>query len=213
MTPAQLRDEIRSIDSRLGWLEPWAAQLSAARQDRLLQTTREAREELAIIDRGVRGGQGRPNDPLFEPFDTGAPGLIDARQEIADLRERRTALADRLPNESQRAARIREADEQAREIRDLATALDDQTQAAFAALNDAARLALLVAKQTRALWEKNDSLSSYTRDADVPRPDTPRRDALIYPLAAPLGRLLVGYFMGGAPHAVANDDERSLYGG
>ena len=212
MTPGQVQDQIRSIDARLAQLVPWEAQLSAGRQERLRDTTREAREEIAVIEHGVRGGQGRPNDPLFEPFDTGARGLIDTRQQIAELQERRTALADALPDDSERAAQICDAKEQARDIRDIATALDVQTQAAIAALNDAARLALLVAQQSRTLWEQNIALDKYARNVDVPRPDTPRRDALSYPLAAPLGRLLVGYLMGGAPEAVEDDITRSIYG-
>jgi hypothetical protein len=210
MTPRELHEEITSIDSRLSQLRPWEAQLSSARRERVMQTTREAREEIALIDHGMKRGHGRPNDPLFEPFDSGAQGLIDTRQTIAELLERRTALQDALPPDSDRAAHVREADERAAEIRELAEALDAQTQAAVAALNDAARLALLVAQQSRTLWEKNITLDKYARDAAVPRPDTPRRDALTYPLAAPLGRLLVGYLMGGSPEAVETDVTRSI---
>jgi hypothetical protein len=216
MTPGQLHEEVRTIDARLGQLMPWEAQLSAGRQERLRNATREAREEIAIIEHGVRGGQGRPSDPMFAPFDSGWPGLIDTRQQIAELQERRTALAEALPDDSERAAQIADSEQRAAEIRNLAATLDERTQAAVAALNDAARLALLVAQQSRTLWEKNISLDKYTRDAAVPRPETPRRDALTYPLAAPLGRLLVGYFMGGQPEAVESDlthnIERSTYG-
>jgi hypothetical protein len=212
MTPRELHDEIASIDSRLSQLQPWEAQLSAARQERLRQTTREAREEIALIDHGIQRGQGRPNDPVFEPFDFGARGLIDTKQTIAELRERRVALQDALPADTAHARSVADAEERAREILDLAATLDMQTQAAIAALNDAARLALLVAQGSRTLWEKNIALDKMTRDADVPRPETPRRDALTYPLAAPLGRLLVGYFMGGQPEAVEDDITRSIYG-
>ena len=212
MTACELHDEIKSITHRLAELVPWEAQLTAARKARVLDTTREAREEIALIDHGMRKSQGRPNNPLFEPFDSGALGLIETRQTIAELQERRTALQDALPADTAHARSVADAEERAREILDLAATLDTQTQATIAALNDAARLALLVAQGSRTLWEENIALDKKTRDAAVPRPQTPRRDALTYPLAAPLGRLLVGYFMGGQPEAVEDDIKRSIYG-
>ena len=207
MNRRELRAEIASIEHQLADLRPWEAQLTVARQQRLVQSTREAREELVLIDRGIRHGQGRPNDPVFAPFDEGRPGLIEARQTIAELQERWTALQDALPDSP-------DYTHEAEEIRTLAATLEEQTAAAVATLNEAARLALIVAQQTRTLWEKNAALDKLTRDADVPRPDTPRRDALTYPLAAPLGQLLVGYFMGGSPHAVdTHIIERITHGG
>ena len=218
MTPRELHNELSATDTRLAGLVPWEVKLTAAKKERLLRATHDARDEIVLIEHGLKSGHGRPNDPFFEPFDQGWPGLIETRRTIAELLERRAALADALPNEAVVADVTRRAEAQADEIRQLAQTIDARTTAAASALTEAARLLLAVAQDTRTLWERNTALDRFTRDANVARPDTPRRDAMVHPLAASLGRLLFDHFIaGGQPDAIdtslIRQIERNAHGG
>jgi len=100
------------------------------------------------------------------------------------------------------AERTAEAEKLTNDIRARAERLATVTAAAHAALNEAARLALVVVEETRRLWEDNAALDKLTAAADVARPETPRADGPTFPLATPLALLLRDHFIDARPAAV-----------
>ena len=206
MTPRQLRDEIEMIDRRVDQLQPWEQRLTAARNRYLLQNERAV---VALIDAGYRPGDGRPSDLDLEPFDRSWPGLRETHRSLAELRERRALLIQQLPSETETIDRTNEADARAADIRARAEDLATRTAEVQTALNDAARLALEVADDTRRLWEDNAALDKFATAADVTRPDTPHLDAATFSVAMPLS-VLLRYFSGGQPNAVDSNLRREI---
>jgi hypothetical protein len=199
MTPRQLRKQIEAIDRELGELRPWEKKLTAMRKVYVLSNERDV---VNIIENGLRGGQGRPAYSDLDPFDDGWPGLNETRQVITNLKERRALLVEQQPTKAETAERISEADSMAADIRKRARALTAPTDAAHAAVNEAARLCLAVAEETWRLFEANAALDKLTADADIARPETPRPEAPTFPLAASASVLLGAFFRGGEPGRV-----------
>jgi hypothetical protein len=199
MTPRQLREQIDAIDLELGELQPWEKKLTAMRKNYVLN---DERNVVNIIENGLRGGQGRPAYTDLDPFDDGWPGLLETRDTIATLKERRALLVEQQPSKAQTAERAREADALAAEIQTRARALGVSTERAHAAVNEAARLCLAVAEETWRLCEANASLDKLATDADIVRPETLHPDAPMFPLAASASMLLSAFFHGGQPGRV-----------
>src|SRR5262245_6931761 len=96
-TPREIRTQIASTDRRLAELEPWLETLLAARQRWMFVTTLAATWTRPAIEDGVEPFGPCPTDPALEPLGGGWPGLRKTREEIARLREVRSALEALLP--------------------------------------------------------------------------------------------------------------------
>jgi hypothetical protein len=107
-----------------------------------------------------------------------------------------------LPSDVETAECTAEAEKLANDIRARAEYLATITATAHAALNEAARLALAVAEESRRLWEDNTALDKLTAAADVARPGTQRADGPTFPIATPLALLLRDHFIDARPAAV-----------
>ena len=83
-----------------------------------------------------------------------------------------------------------------------AKALTAPTEAAHAAVNEAARLCLAVGEEAWLLWEANTALDKPTTDSDIARPETTGPHAPMFPLAGSASELLRVYFQGGQPGRV-----------
>ena len=207
MTPRDVKVELEAIDRRLKELEPWDQRLTAARNRYVLQ---DRRDVVALIEDGLRPGNGRPDDPDLEPFDRRWPGLRETQRTIANLHERRGLLEHQLPSDVKVSATKSDAQTQADTIAQHAQQLDEQTATFRTAVGDLAQLALDVAQGARSLWEENVALDTFCADADLARPDTPRREASRVAVAGPLGQLLAYYFIGGQPCAVDSDLRQAI---
>src|SRR5258708_6973570 len=199
MTPRQVREQIDAIDQDLNKLEPWEKKLVAMRKQYVLTNDRHV---VNVIENGLERGHGRPALADLEPFDDGWPGLREARETIAELKERRALLVEQQPSKAETAERVREAESLAADIRKRAKALTAPTAAAHSAVNDAARLCLIIADETWRLWEANTPLDRLTAAADITRPETPSPSAPTFPLAASASLLLRAYFRGAQPSPI-----------
>jgi hypothetical protein len=210
MTPRDARQQIAAIDNRLAVLAPHIATLTNARQRHLLDGSADSLDAISVIERGIPRHGGRLDDPDLDGFDHGLPGLHAAQQEVTTLRERRQLLVHQLPSVEQTAAATREAITQAATIATQARALDDRTAVLRSMLAGCARHALGVADDAWQFWVANANLDAWCKEADIPRPATPRPEAPSLPSAIPLGVLLSSHCSGGRPMAVDDDLRRDL---
>ncbi len=171
MTTRDVHTTIEDIDQQLARLQPWEATLTARRTRAVAEGQRAM---IDFIDAGPARGAGRPADPDFVPFDRGLPGLVTTRADIAALQERRVLLAEQLPSKAQTAAKVKEAEALAADVRALAERQAACVVAFEQALATLKPLALDVADATRRLGEGNKRLDTLTAAADISRPDTPR---------------------------------------
>jgi hypothetical protein len=198
MTPRQTREEIEAIDQDLAELEPWEKKLVEMRKHYVLSNCRDV---VTFIENGLQSGQGRPALTDLEPFDQGWPGLREARDEIAHLRERRELLATELPSSADDARSVALADAIAKEIRERAKGLIDRSRNLDALLNEAARLALPLLEEIQRVWDNNKALDKLAFDQDIARPSTPRPATPSLDVALPLSMLL-RYLRGQEPNGV-----------
>ncbi len=162
MTPRQVREQIEEIDHELRRLSRWEKTLVASRRRLLLEDTSAARWTVEVIENGPRPAEGLPPDPELAPFSQGFQGLHDTKSEIARLKEKRALLVKRRPSKVETATKTEEAEACAVDIRARAEDSAVRTESTHAAIKEAARLALAVAKDARCLREDNVALEKPT---------------------------------------------------
>ncbi len=198
MKPRQIREEIEAIDQDLAELQPWEKKLVEMRKQYVLSNRRDVVE---IIENGLRGGQGRPACADLDPFDHGWPGLREAHDEIAHLRERRELLAKELPSKVETARSVTQAETTADDIRARAKDLPARARRIETLLNEAARLTLPFLEDLSRVWADNAALDKLAFDHDIPRPTTPRPETPSLDVAVPLS-VLLRYLRGQDPNGV-----------
>ncbi len=197
MMAVQVRQKLADVDRRIATLKPWQETLTKARQRYLLGGDNHSREVVAVIEHGVRSGEGRPADPELEGFDLGLPGLLACEGEMARLRERRALLEGELPSDEQ----VAEADKEARELAKRAGQASARFAASWAAFVEALTVAEAAGRQVvevraegqRASATANDLAAQFGLDVDVPKvPEPPRDEAELAGLISSLLRT-IGY--------------------
>ena len=159
------------------------------------------RDVVRIVENGLQHGEGRPACADLEPFDQGWPGLREAHDEIAHLRERRELLAKELPSRAETASTVTQAEAKADDIRARAKDLPACARRIETLLNEAARLALPFLEDLSDVWQDNAALDKLAFDHDITRPKTPRPETPSFEMANPLSALL-RYFHGQEPNGV-----------